>query len=204
MDKTKRRDIRLTGTVYCDWNATFVEISRVPANEHLAPGDLIVWSWSGDKRAPSSRSHSGVLRASVVVGVRKMRRAQFHVHHIVDEESLMFSNDEQRERRLVVLVDELRRLVGRRIQEVRFGYTVLPADRPSVRNVVAAGETKPDTKPVPAGVRPLVDTASLPPGTQPGVPRGRIKPFIRSEPPHVVRPTRRRTRRSDSRQGCLF
>jgi len=177
MEKTPQREIRLTGTVYCDWNATFAEVSRVPESAHLAPGDLIIWSWSGDKGAPSSRSHSGILRASVVVGVRKMRRAKLHVHHIVDEETLHFFSDDQRERGLAVLADDLRKLAGRRIQEVRFGYTVRPADRPAV----PAGVRLLSTIPLPAGASHLVP-AELPPGTQPGVRRGRIKPFIRGEP----------------------
>jgi hypothetical protein len=152
----KAKQVMLTGNVYCDWNAfTFVG----PMPERLQPGDIVVWSWSGDKKKPSSKSHEGLLRASVYDG--KQRR-MLKMKNTRVRAALPFSSERDRESQLGVLVPELRSLKGRQAIKARRGFEVAPLqaaatdDLPSrtVRGRLKPGIRSEDSVTIACGRRP--------------------------------------------------
>lgn len=116
----KNAPILLSGTVYCDWNA-FTFVSPMP--DRLQTGDLVIWSWSGDSKKPSSKSQSGLLRVSVFDGKnrRLLKVKHTRVHHV-----LRYRDEAEREKRLGPLVSELRALKGRYAIIATRGYEVAP------------------------------------------------------------------------------
>ncbi len=115
---SKKSPIVLTGRVFCDWNCFTM---MCPAPDVVKSGDLIVWSWSGDSKTPSSKSSGGLLRVSVYDGKRrkalKVKRTRVHQH-------LKFDGEVLRERKLSALIPELRALVGRTLVPAQGGLEV--------------------------------------------------------------------------------
>lgn len=116
----KNTAILLSGNVYCDWNA-FTFASPMP--DRLQTGDLVIWSWSGDSKKPSSKSQSGLLRVSVFDG---KKRRLLKVKHTRVHPVLRYRDEAEREKRLGPLVSELRALKSRHAIIATRGYEVAP------------------------------------------------------------------------------
>lgn len=204
MKKAKKApQVTLTGAVYCDWNA-FDFVAPLPDAKYWKAGDLVVWSWSGDSKSPSSRSHDGLFAVSVVTDKRSLRRSKLKVKRTRVHRNLPFSSERDREEQLRKLVTELQGLQGRVASKARFGYEVQLPDPPAKAPAAVAAAPAPST---PSAIEP----PTL-------VRRGRVKPGIRSEAPGPapqvvaivvavipVKPARRRRRKPvDPRQGVLL
>jgi hypothetical protein len=212
----KLKEVVLTGTVYCDWNAKS-EVAALPDHKYWAPGDLVIWSWSGNKKAPSSKKNSGVLCVSVIVG-KKRRRLKVKRSGV--EANLAYISETGREVFAEELAAELRELKGKTVYQSRWGFMISLQPR----KPVPARKEIPAAAPAPRQSEPqtftLEETFTRP--------RGRIKPGIRNDVPEpavahspaakVVAPAvaavvatdlpvwkkRRRRKPVDSRQGELF
>lgn len=198
----------LTGDVYCAWNA-FSYVAPVP--NKMQDGDLVVWSWSGNSRNPSSKSTHGLLRASVVYRGRrhllKLNRSRLHAW-------LRYQSEDDREEKLGHVIRELRALKGRLVTKSRFGYAVEPDDPPACS---AAGKPSP-AKPVPAAGDPVQcaavrrapgvvapTVAAVPIATRPTAPVAMEHGPARPTPVNVKPPRRKRRRRAvDERQLILL
>lgn len=152
---SKAKPIVLTGNVFCDWNCfTFI----CPKPDNIAVGDLVVWSWSGDSKKPSSRSSAGLLRVSVFDGKKrrtfKVKRTRVHQH-------LKFAAEGERERKLSVLIPELRALKGRTLEAAKGGMELAP--------LVVAPAPEPEQVPAPTPApNPARRTAARSAGTKDG------------------------------------
>ncbi len=145
--------IVLTGRVFCDWNCFTM---MCPRPDVVKSGDLIIWSWSGDSKTPSSKSSGGLLRVSVYDGkVRKavkVKRTCVHKH-------LKFDGESERERKLSALIPELRAMSGR---------TLVPAQGGLEVGVVVASQAAAASAPVPTSApssAPVAARTSNPPRT---------------------------------------
>lgn len=150
----KNQPIVLSGRVYCSWNAfTFVH----PVPDRLQTGDLVIWSWSGDSRKPSSNSKNGLLRVSVFDG---KKRRTLRVKHSRVHRLLSFHDEGQRETHLSALVRELRALKGRSAEHTAGGYTVAPVEEQDDNTAAAetAGNDRATDKRSAAGAQPSQPT----------------------------------------------
>src|SRR6185437_9433942 len=94
--------LKLSGRVFCSWN-TFTMARAVPKTQN--PGDLIVWSWSGNRSSPKSCKDKGVFRVSIYDA--KGKRRDFKVVGTRVNALLNFASDAERGRNLRALVQEL-------------------------------------------------------------------------------------------------
>lgn len=128
----KNAPIVLTGNVYCSWNTfTFIR----PCPDRLKAGDLVLWSWSGDSRKPSSRNDGGLFRCSVFDGKerRNLKVKGTRAHGL-----LRFKDDGDREQKLSKLVREMRALKDRTVEKATGGFEVaLLAEEPKAPAAVA-------------------------------------------------------------------
>jgi hypothetical protein len=207
---TKPKFVTLSGNVYCDWTA-FSLSGIAPMPTQLEDGDIVVWSWSGKRREPSSNPFTGLLRVSVVHrGKRhflKQRRSPIHAW-------LKFSSDRNREENLRKVVNELRTLRGRLAQKSKFGWWVQPQEQaPAVDDTAAqmiAGRPSRRVKP---GIDRELPKVVAAPGVAPqkvvpppaAIEQAMSPPAPRVAPTYVKPPKRKqRARVVDDRQLPLL